>query len=301
MSGEWGDSKWGKAPWGGSSFVEGPPTITPLDPVNGSAGVSRSSKLQIKFSDSVSVSPSSANVSVNGVIWVLGGVGVNGAIAVITTNDENGFDLVVTPPVPYDSGSQQEVLVTAKNSIDLIAAVVYIFHVGIGLRLLRVANPFENSLIAYLNRPMRLDANFYQTSNWIITPVSDGAKPLTITSVSAYENRSDVAHLKFTGGGSTYSLHPVSIVDQNGEGFEYGYDTVLFEILFGDEPESTVRLFNSIFGPLGISQRTRTRRTMDDHVANRSIALALDEQLRLRMQRIDGTAGRDGRPGKKRT
>ena len=301
MTTGWGRDEWGLSPWGTEIVSGTPPVITPLDPVDGETDVARSKKLHIRLTDAVGIVLSLTHVSVNGLIWVLGGVGVNGAVIEATPNDELGFDLLVTPPAPYPISSRQEVLVIASNTDSLTTSLIYSFLVGVGLRLLNVTNPFENALTVYFNRSMRLDTSFFQPTNWIVTPVSPGAQPLTITNVSSHNGQARVANLRYIGGGSTYELGPVNLVDSNGEPFESGYGSVLFEILFGSEPDSTIRLFNSIFGPLGISQRVRTRRSIDDHVSNRAMALALDEQFRLRMQRLDATAGRDGRPGKRRT
>lgn len=297
----WGESKWGESPWGSGLPLGGPPLITPLEPIDQEAGVSRSKRITIRFTDAISVSASRANVSVNSLIWVLGGVGVNGAAVETVPNGGNGFDMIITPPSPYAANSRQEVLAVVENTQGQLTSLTYWFYVGIGLRILRVDNPFENTLAVYFNRAMQLNASFFQPANWIITPVSPGARSLTVTRISANANRSDAAQLQYAGGGSTYRLTPVNIVDLNGDGFEDGYESILFEILFGDEEEPTIKLFDSVFGPLGISQRVRTRRSMDDHVSNRAIALALDEQFRLRMQRLDATVGRDGRDGKRRT
>lgn len=301
MSSGWGGGEWGSSPWGSGFGAEDNPVITPLAPVDGEAGVSRSAKVQIRFTDNLGITPSRTNVSVNATIWVLGGVGINGATVVTTPNSGNGFDMVITPPAPYPSSSRQEVLVTAENTSELMSSLVYFFYVGVGLRLLKAENPFDNVIVAFFNRPMRLNGQFFDPRNWIITPVSVGAKPLTIVDVNTYAGQASVARLRYEGGGSTYELSPLGVTDLNGDGLENGYDATLFEILFGDEETPTIKLFDSIFGPLGISQRLRTRRTMDDHVSNRAMALALDEQFRLRMQRLDGTAGRDGKPGTRRT
>jgi hypothetical protein len=39
---------------------------------------------------------------------------------------------------------------------------------------------------------------------------------------------------------------------------------------------------------------------MDDHCADRALALALNEQFKIRRKAMDDTIGRDGRPGKNR-
>ena len=124
---------------------------------------------------------------------------------------------------------------------------------------------------------------------------------MEITEIVASDAQADVAHLRYTGGGSTYSLKAVGILGEDGSPLEYGFDNVEFEIVFGEEEDPTVKIFNSVFGPMGVSQRSRTRRSIDEFTANRAIALALDEQFRLRFQQLDNTVGRDGRDGKRRT
>lgn len=298
----WGSSQWGSHPWGsgGGDSATIAPVITPLDPLVDAVGVPQSRPLTIRISDDVGVSPSRTRVSVSGVIWVLGGVAVNGATLETTPNTNHGFDLVITPPAPYPVGSVQEVLVLAEDTDGNVATLTYVFKVGIGLRLLSVTNPFENVLLAYFNQPMLADENFLSPANWLIDPVSAGAAPLEIVAVQQQASQANVANLRYAGGGSIYSLTAFNLLSAGGDPLEQGYNIVNFEILFGDQPTPTIRLFNSIFGPLGISQRVRTRRAIDDHVANRALASALDEQFRLRMQRLDGTAGRDGREGKRR-
>src|SRR5690606_29459380 len=123
-----------------------------------------------------------------------------------TPNDEHGLDLVLTPATPYPFGSLQEVLVVVSDTDGNISSETYSFRVGVGLRLLEVRNPFDNMLIASFNRPMRLDGGFFEPANWKITPISEGAKPLVIEEVSARDGRSDTAHLRYSGGGSIYSL-----------------------------------------------------------------------------------------------
>jgi hypothetical protein len=299
--GKWGGDEWGETSWGGLRGGGSAPVITPLEPADGAVGVPQLRPISIRLTDDVQVAPSTLSVVVAGLIWVMGGVAVNGSTIEWTANAGHGFDVVLTPPAPYPIGSLQEVLVVVSDSDGNMSSELYSFLVGTGLRMLAVRNPFENMLMAYFNRPMKLDESFFMPAHWLITPISAGAKPLKVTEVTARDGRPDVAHLRYEGGGSTYLLTAINLVDEHGNGFERGYDSKQFEILFGDQEDPTVRLFNSIWGPLGISQRARTRRTIDDHVANRSLALALDEQFRIRMQRLDATAGRDGRPGKRRT
>lgn len=295
-SGAWGVVQWG---WGIGQIPVGPPIIFPLDPQDEETGVAQRAVLYIRLADDAGVGLTYLQVVVDGVIWVLGGVAKNGALLTATLNAYNGYDLEITPPSAYAFGSRQEVSVTARDSDGNTTTLVYHFKVGTGPRLLQVINPFEGTLRAYFNRAMLVNNAFLSPTNWTITPVSAGAAPLEITAVEATTDQPDVAQLRYSGGGSTYLLSVINV--ESLEGDELEQNEAEFEILFGQEADPQIRFFNSIYGPLGISQRIRTRRTMDDHVAGRTIAFALDQQFRLRLQQLDGTVGRDGRPGKRRT
>ncbi len=299
--GEWGQGEWGETPWGGQGAGGTAPVITPLDPVDNAVAVPQLRPLTIRFTDDVGVDRGRVSVTVGGLIWVLGGVAINGASMTVTPNIGNGFDLVITPPAPYPYGSRQEVLVVAGDADGNVSSLIFGFQVGSGLRFLKARNPFENVISAYFNRQLRLDAALFVPTHWVITPISVGARPLEVVEVMARAGQANVVHLRYVGGGSIYKITALDIHGADGSSLEPGYDSAEFEIFFGDQADPTIRLFNSIWGPLGISQRTLTRRTLDDHVANRSLALALDEQFRLRMQRLDGSAGGDGRPGTQRT
>ena len=304
MADGWGSNSWGSTPWGtGTSLpVPVPPQIIPVDPRVDQVGVAETKPLCIATTDDVAVSRATIQLSVNGVNWVIGGVAVNGAVLEITPNNRLGFDLLVSPPEAYLAGSRQEVSVRVGDVQGAFTDLQYAFCVGVGPRLLKVRNPVPGTLLAHFNRPMRLDPAFTFVPNWKIEAVSPDAAPLTITKVLTTTTQSDVAHLRYSGGGSEYKLSVLSsIVSQNGDPLERGFNSVVFDILFPEEDAGTVRLFDSVFGPLGISQRVATRRSMDEHTADRSLALALDEQFRLRFQQLDDTVGRDGKPGTRRT
>lgn len=286
---------WG---WEPDQVPVGSPVIFPLDPHDEELGVAQRAVLYVRLADDEGVDLSSLQVIVNGTIWVMGGVATSGATLTTTANAFNGFDIAVAPAMSYVFGTRQEVAITVGDNDSQTTTLLYHFWVGVGPRLIRVINPFEGSLRAYFNRPMLINQAFLSPASWTITPVSAGAAPLEITEVVASTDQPDVAHLRYAGGGSTYRLSVINVLSLDGDDLEHAEST--FEILFGNEEDAKIRFFNSIYGPLGISQRVRMRRSMDDHVAGRAIAFALDEQLRLRVQRLDGTAGRDGRPGKRR-
>ena len=300
----WGSGKWGSSRWG---FGDEPPTPVPpkifaIDPREDQTGVPQSKPLCITLTDDIGISISTLKVSVAGTNWVLGGVAVNGAVMNKVANSEKGFDIEVIPPAPYVNGSRHEVAVYVQDVNEAEASRTYYFSVGIGPRLVSVRNPQPNLLLAHFNRPMLINDAFRFVDNWVVTGVSEGAVPLIITEVSGTSIQPDVAHIRYSGGGSEYELSVLNSVEsQDGDILEQGFNTALFDILFGEEDAGVVRLFDSVFGPLGISQRIATRRTIDEHTADRSLALALDEQLRLKFQQLDNTVGRDGKPGKLRT
>jgi len=297
-----GKSKWGDSQWGSGIIPPpGPPVITPLSPIDNEADVSQSAPIFIHFTDDSLVNQATLSISVGPIIYVLGGVVQNGASLFVTVNNGNGFDIELRVPGLFPLGYSQEVVVYVKDDNGEVAELIYHFSVGAGVRLLQVRNPAPRILIAYYNHPLRQDAALAFVPNWIVEPVSTGAAPLEITEIVVHPNTANMVMLRYVGGGSTYRLINSQIVDSDGNPVDPNHNSALFEIRFGDEPDATVRLFNTIYGPIGISQRVRLRRTMDDHVVSRSIALGMDEQFRLRLRNLDGSAGRDGRPGRNRT
>lgn len=278
-----------------------PPVVIPLDPAESTTGVAQLKPLSIRLIDDVGIDIGTLTVSVGGVNWVVGGVEQNGATMVATLNNQQGYDLTLTPPSQYENGSKQEVSVLVRDVEGAETSFVFFFFVGIGPRLISIRNPMEGLILAHFNQPMLLNSTFFSAPNWGITPVSVGAAPLEVTEIVASAAQPDVAHIRYTGGGSTYLLKLTGILGEDGSPIEDGFNSLEFEIEFGEEDAPTVRLFDSVYGPLGVSQRARKRRTFDEFTANRSIALALDEQFRLRFQQLDDTIGRDGKNGKLRT
>lgn len=294
----WGVGPWGSGPWGGSLSSDGAPQIIPLSPIANAVGVAQAAPISIRYIDDDGVNPASISVIIGGTAWMVGGVGLNGAIATLSANVFNGYDLELRLPVPFDNGSVQTVQTFAANVGAVSASLQYIFSVGAGLRLLQVRNAMPNVLLAYFNRGVRLDAPYYQTSNWIVTPLT-ATKPLTVTEVLARAGRADISYLRYTGGGpGTYRLRVRALTSEDGSGIDTGYDVADFTLAYPDEEEPNIKLFDSIFGPLGISQQIVQRRTMDGHVADRALATALNEQLRIRVERSDTTLSR--KPGRGR-
>jgi hypothetical protein len=300
----WGNQPWGQTPWGGSLFVEPPAEIqvffTALEPVENAVGVAQGTHVSFRIASGAGVLINSLAVSVGGINYIRTGQAQNGAIVSIVANDQQGYDIQIDLPDKLPLNTQQEVAISILSSTGQLALGSYVFTVGVGPRLLLVRNPQENVLLAQFNRAMRRDDNFHQPHNWVITPLGD-AKPLQIVEVSGTAGLPDTALLRYQGGGSLYRLTVLNVLSQEGDPIEYGFNSVEFEIVFGDEEEPTIRLFNTIFGPIGLVQRVRSRRTMDAHVANRSLALGMDEVLRIKKQAFDNTLDRTGRIGKGRS
>ena len=297
-SGFWGTSQWGV---GTLPDTPPPPVIIPLDPLEDATGVAQLQPINIRLTDELGVSLSTLKVTVGTVNWVIGGVPQNGVEMTSVLNGQKGYDVELISSVPHELGSRIAVSVYVRDVEDIEASNTYHFNVGVGARMIQVKNSIEGLLVVHFNKGMLLNNEFFSIGNWIIRPVSEGAAALDVVEIVASQSEPHVAYLRHTGGGSTYTLTAVGILGDDGSSLERGFESVEFEIDFDEEEAPSVRLFDSVFGPLGISRRSRLRRTMDEFVANRSISLALDEQFRLRFQQLDNTVGRDGKDGKLRT
>ena len=299
----YGSGLWGTSQWGVGTIPPTPPApiIIPLDPLEEATGVAQLQPINFRLTDEVGISLATLKVSVGVDNWVIGGVPQNGVEMTAVLNDLNGYDIELKPPAPYQIGSRLAVSVFVKDVEDVGASKTYHFNVGVGVRMIQVKNSIDGLLVVHFNKAMLLNGEFFSIGNWIISPVSEGAADLSVIEIVASQSEPHVAYLRHTGGGSTYTLTAVGILGADGSPIEDGFESVEFEIDFDEEEAPSVRLFDSVFGPLGISRRSRLRRTMDEFSANRSISLALDEQFRLRFQQLDNTVGRDGKDGKLRT
>lgn len=277
------------------------PNIVPVAPLADQVAVPQSSPISICLTDDSGIDLTSLRVTVGAEIYVLAGVEQNGATLETEINDGNGFNIEITLPAPMPRGSRQEVTVLVSDDASNETELGYFFSVGVGPRLISVVNPMPGVLVASFNEAMSLDGAFLAAPSWRVEAITPGAPPIVVTDVFADPSGPNTAVLHHTGGGSTYELMVLGLVSQAGDPVEDGQNRAIFDLVFGAEDDPTIRLFDTIFGPIGISQRPRLRRTMDDHVINRSIALGMDEQFRLRFQTLDGTSGRDGRSGTRRT
>jgi hypothetical protein len=296
-----GNSAWGLARWGtGSVPPVGPPVIEPLYPLDGDSDVSQSSPVLLRFTDDSLVNQATLSISVGPTVYVFGGVAQNGATLIVTPNAGNGFDVELRLPAAYPVNTTQQVVVYVQDDDSQDASLVYQFSVGISLRLVQVKNPAPNILVAYYNRPLRQDRLLSAPSTWKITPISKDAAPLEITDVLLDAVVPDTVFFRYAGGGSIYLISSLGIVDRDGNPIDPKFSTGIFNIFFPDDPPPDIRLFNSVFGIVGAVHQQRARLTIDNHVINRSIASATEVQRVLRTKQLDGTVGRDGRPGKNR-
>lgn len=299
----WGSGSWGDTPWGYGipTPVLTPASIIPIDPVENATGVAQEAAINIRFTDELEVLEDTITIAVNGAYYVIGGVAQQGAIYAAIPNTLNGVDITLNVPTAFTTGQTHEVFVTCMDSSGFLSTKTYYFTTGVGMRMLSVRNPKDEVLVVYFNKPTRQNDEFFFTGNWIVTPL-DGGDAMTITRVTGNPTNPHGAHLRYTGGtdGGLYELRAVSIVSQNGEQLETGYDRAEFTLVFGAEPEQTIRLFDTIYGPVGIAQGIQLRRSMDEHCAQRATSLGIDEQLSLRRAALDDTVGRDGRPGARR-
>lgn len=291
----WGDTRWGS----GLTPLALPPVITPLDPIDGAVDIAPSTPIFLRLTDDAFVDQATLQITVGATIYVLGGVAQNGAILVVALNGGGGFDIDLRLPAALSGGSV-EVQVAVRDQQGNQAVRQYGFYVGVGLRLVQVRNPAPNILVAYFNRSLRQDDDLRFVPNWAIQAVSVGAAPLAIVEVVTNATHTNLVTLRYRGGGSVYRLLASRVLDAGGTPISLAFSSALFEILFGDEPAPTVRLFDTIQGPVGIVHQVGLRRTMDGHVINRSLALGMSEQFRLQARTLDGSVGRDGRPGKNR-
>lgn len=185
----------------------------------------------------------------------------------------------------------------------IIATLTYTFSTGIGPRLIRADNPRAGFLIARFNVAMAINDAFRYVPNWTVTPVTPSTKAIVIDSIEADASHPMIALLRYTGGSSgTYRLIVNNTQSAAGDALIAPFNQADFTLAFATQEESTIQLFQTIFGTLGLEKRKLARRTVEQMVVNRAIALGMDEQMRLRLQAIQGTGlPESGRPGSRRT
>jgi hypothetical protein len=299
----WGESPWGSGVWGAGTEGEVSllgPTIIPISPTEGQAGVSPSTTVSVRVSDTVSVTPETFILSVGGITYVRLGVAVNGAELALEVNESNGFNAEVTIPELLTNDTVYDINVSAENTSNRRTTRQYTFRVGILPRIIRARNVNEGLIAVYFNQGMDLGTEFFFPGNWKIEAVSEGAAPIEIVEVVAQKSAPDRAILRYTGGGSTYRLTALGLTSASGQELETNYTSTVFDIIYERDGETSVRLFDTIYGVVGVSQRSLKRRNIEDHVALRASSFATDEQFRTRMRALNGTETRSGKPGGRR-
>lgn len=276
------------------------PSIIALSPADGTTGVAQNAPLVIRLGDEVAVAANSISVVVDGTRYVFAGAAENGATYAAVANSFNGYDITVQLPTTLAVDQIHFVQVVASDGVNP-TTYVYSFRVGLLPRVLSVVNVGPDLLMVKFNVPMADDAAIRTPSNYAITPVSAGAAELTITEALFSSSQPDTVVLRYEGGGSTYSVSINNILAASGLSLEYNGDTAEFEIIYKGQPAPRIRLFDTIYGPIGVSQVGVTRRTVDGLVINRAIANATDIQMKKRLAGLwDGTYSRDPRPGARR-
>ena len=282
------------------------PNIFPVLPVPGSSAVPVATHITFQLRDDVAVAIDlyTLEIWVDGIHYFdgylrhplppppRGGEGggprptrsgeLNGAVVVLTAVT-GGYDVDVTLPSPLTRGSTHTVRVAVANEFGLANDLSYGFSTGVMPRILSITNPKEGVLLVRFNMAMRQDQALFDIGNWTLDPVSEGAAEMAITEATSALGHPDTVLLRYEGGGSRYSLGITGVFSEDGTELEPGFNSFEFEIVFGTGSPTTVKLFDSIYGPLGVSQRDLARRTVEGHTASRCIAVATNEQMKLRL------------------
>lgn len=169
------------------------------------------------------------------------------------------------------------------------------------VRLLSAENLAEGVIVARFNQAMLHDAAFLSSQSWTCVPTSTSAFAITLVEVVANAAYPERALIRYTGGASDYLLAARGVRSSSGAALDPAFASVPLTIDRPGDVSPTIRLFDTVWGPLGMAQRPSQRRSVDQLVQNRAIAVAVGQQLQQRLAQTGGTAGRDGRPGLKRT
>lgn len=164
------------------------------------------------------------------------------------------------------------------------------------VRLIAADNPADGVIVARFNQAMAPDVALGALESWTVS-ASESPAPITLADVvlaGAYPER---VLLRYGEGGGDYLLSVAGVRAADGSPVDAAFSSVPLSITRPGELEMTVRLFDSVWGPLGIAQRASARRTVEQLVANRALGLGVNQQLAQRLAAAGTTAGRDGRPG----
>lgn len=169
------------------------------------------------------------------------------------------------------------------------------------VRLISAMNPADGVIVARFNRAILQDVALASPESWSLQPDSDASLPVSLSEVVLATAYPEMALLRYDQGSGDYTLLVAGVRAPDGAAVDPAYASVPLAITHPGDIDTTVRLFDSVWGPLGIAQRASRRRTVEQLVANRALALGVNRQLAQRLSASGPTAGRDGRPGLGRT
>jgi hypothetical protein len=153
--------------------------------------------------------------------------------------------------------------------------------------------------VARFNQAMLQDAALGSPQSWRLEAVSENALAISVTAMVLAPAHPALVLLRTDGGAGDYVLSVAGARAADGVAIDPAFASVPVAIARAGDAEMTVRLFDSVWGPLGVAQRPTRRRTVDQLVANRALALGVQQQLAQRLG-LGGSAGGDGRPGARR-
>ncbi|KKM20583.1 hypothetical protein LCGC14_1644020 [marine sediment metagenome] len=277
------------------------PSIAPVSPLANDVDVAVDTVITFKLEDPSSVVLSTVVVQVNGLLVYSASSEQNGATVTATANDAGGFDFSVALPASLPDGGPQAVYVSADDTLANTSTLLYTFFTGVKPRLVSVDNTVAGIIVARFNEPMTLDSVFRRIQNYVITALGSGSA-VTVTEIRTSTAQPDVATIVFEGGGSSYELVVTGVLDAEGNSIDLDYNTLAFEIgLPGGDTAPIVHVFDTVFGPMGITQRVVSRRTVEKLVVNRAIDVAIREQLNQRLEAYGaGAPLRSGKDGGRR-
>lgn len=165
-------------------------------------------------------------------------------------------------------------------------------------RLVAADNVADGILLIRFSRSMLQDDGFRDLGNYTINPLNE-SPPLTFTQITTNGTQLNLATASFLGGPGTYELIVNGVFDLNGQLIDQAANRVEFTVTrAGIEEGPAVHLFDTVFGPMGLTQQRVTRRTVERAVVNRAIDVALKEQLDQRLESLGASiplrSGKDG-------
>jgi len=277
------------------------PIIAPSSPLSNDVDVGAGASINFSVSDVSGVQITAIIIRINGQLVFSSGVAQNGA-TVTTTPITGGFDFSVITANPLPTGGPQAVFISAQDTIGNLSELVYTFFTGVKPRIISVSNTSPGTLVVRFNEPMKLDDVFRRVQNFSIQPVGS-APAVTVLEVMTNSLQPDAATLIFSGGGSPYTLTVTGVTDVAGNAIDPQFNSTQFNIDFpGGELDPRIHIFDTVFGPLGLIQRTINRRTVDGLVVNRSLDLGVNIQLANRLKSIGSSVPlRQKKDGGRRT